>query len=146
MSEKESKQMKNVLSQVEDFLKKFIKKTPLKVPAEFLYTKFSQNRKIFSSQTDESSKIEALIEKYDIPMSFIEFGFSTYEFNCAKLLDRFEGLLVDGNIETIAAAKKVYPSRVRAQHAWLNLENLGFIAEYANSRKLGILSIEKMER
>ena len=81
-------------------------------------------------------------KKYNIPKTFIEFGFSLYEFNCAKLLDKFSGLLIDGDAKTVAKAKKIYPREIKVINCFLTLNNMEFIVDYAKSVNLGILSID----
>lgn len=49
------------------------------------------------TQNDEAIIIDSLIKHFRIPNTFIEFGFSGWEFNCANLVDSWRGLLIDGD-------------------------------------------------
>lgn len=93
------------------------------------------------SQNDEAVILHRLSRRYDLPKRFIEFGFSGWEFNCAPLIGEWEGLLVDGDAYNVKIAKLAYP-RIKAVRAWLTLENLDFIIDYARSKPLGILSVD----
>lgn len=118
-------------------IKNQIKKTPLIVP--FVLMKGLFKRPV--AQNDEAMILRRLLRRYDLPKRFIEFGFSGWEFNCAPLIESWEGLLVDGNAYNVKIANLVYP-RIKAVRAWLTLNNLDFIIDYAQSKPLGILSVD----
>ena len=119
--------------------KSFIKKTPLIII--FIYIK-----KLFMkplAQNDEVEIVNRLIRRFDIPHTFIEFGFSGWEFNCASLIREWKGLLVDGNSYNVKIANIICPKAITAKCSWLTLETLDSIFDYANSLDgLGILSID----
>ena len=94
------------------------------------------------AQNDEVQIIERLINRFKIPKSFVEFGFSGWEFNCASLVDEWEGLLVDGDPYNVKIAKLVYSKKITPVCRWLTLSSLDSIVDYAYSRSLGILSID----
>lgn len=119
-------------------IKDLLRKTPL--INLFIWTK---SRFVLpKAQNDEVQIINTLISRFNVPNSFIEFGFGGWEFNCAGLIDKWEGLLVDGDKYNAQIAKIICPKRITATHAWLTLDTLGFIIEYGKSRDLGILSID----
>lgn len=120
-------------------LKQFIKSTPLIIIFILLKRVFISNHK---SQSDEAQIIDRLIVRFKVPKSFVELGFSGWEFNCIKLTSEWEGLLVDGDSYNIKIAKLIFPKKITAKHMWLTLETLDFILDYSMSRQLGILSID----
>ncbi|MBT9099545.1 hypothetical protein KFZ76_17760 [Methylovulum psychrotolerans] len=118
--------------------KKYIKKTPLINIFIFIKKQFVKPL----AQNDETQIIKRLIQRFDVPRSFIEFGFSGWEFNCASLISNWEGLLVDGDPYNVKIADIICPKTITAKCSWLTLESLGFICDYAKSKELGILSID----
>ena len=62
-------------------MKKFFKKTVISNIYHYI-KKFIVKPK---SQSDESKIIKRLVDKFNIHNTFIEFGFSGWEFNCADL-------------------------------------------------------------
>ncbi|MEO5809386.1 MAG: hypothetical protein ABIR51_04900 [Sphingomicrobium sp.] len=118
--------------------KAFIKQTPLAKPLIFLKGKFTRPH----SQNDEAEVLAGLLKRYDVPKCFIEFGFSGWEFNCAPLAYEWDGLLVDGDAYNVTIATTILPQRVVAKQLWLTLETLQFVRDYAETRPIGILSID----
>lgn len=119
--------------------KNLIKKTPLINVFIFLKKQFAKP----IAQNDEVEIINRLIQRFDVHHSFIEFGFSGWEFNCADLISSWEGMLIDGDSYNIKIAKIICPKTIVAKHSWLTLENLEFICDYANSKGgVGILSVD----
>jgi hypothetical protein len=120
----------------------FIKNVLKRTPALYVWIWY---RKMFSparSQSDESDILDALIARYRIPKVFIEFGFGTWEFNCARLTRTFDGLLLDGDSANVVYAKRVLPHRIDCRHVWLTLETLGVVEQFAAGRAVGILSVD----
>lgn len=94
------------------------------------------------SQNDEAEILDELVKKYPIPATFVEFGFSAWEFNCAGLLKGFDGLLIDGDSRAVRYARIVLPRNVRCESQWLDLGHLDIIRDFARQRPLGILSVD----
>lgn len=120
-------------------LKSYLKSTPLITPYILLKGKLFKN---YKSQSDEAEILDRLINRFDVPKVFVEFGFSGFEFNCIKLINEWEGLLVDGTSYNVKIAKLLFPKKIQAKCMWITLESLEFIQNYAESRDLGILSID----
>lgn len=111
----------------------------------FIVTKIKEIFKKQSSQSNDSYIIEKLLKWHPtIPKSFIEFGFHAWEFNCVELAknDEWEGLLIDTNPHHVRVAKILYHKNIKVINHWLNLEKLLPIYEFADKRKIGILSID----
>ncbi len=119
-------------------IKDLLRKTPL--INLFIWTKSCFV--LPKAQNDEVQIINTLISRFNVPKSFIEFGFGGWEFNCADLIDKWEGLLVDGDEYNIQIAKIICSKKIITKQAWLTLDNLDFIIEYGKSRELGILSVD----
>jgi hypothetical protein len=119
-------------------LKQLIKTTPLIDIYIFLKKQFVDPH----AQNDETAIIERLLQRFDVPHSFIEFGFSGWEFNCASLIGKWEGLLIDGDPYNVKIANIICPPKITAKCSWLTLETMDFLGDYANSRGIGILSID----
>ena len=66
------------------------------------------------SQSNEEEILARLVEQVDAPRSFLEFGFSPSELNCASLLHTCRGLLVDGDPRNVEVAREVMPREVQA--------------------------------
>lgn len=123
-----------------NFMKNYIKKTPLVFPYIVIKNFIKKNGK---SQSNESEIIDRLIRKYNVPKLFVEFGFSGWEFNCIKLTEDWEGLLLDGNRYNIKIANSIFNSRITAKNLWITLDSLDFVFDYLNKKNgLGILSID----
>lgn len=91
-------------------------------------------------QSDEGTILRRLVDRLDAPRTFIEFGFHPNEFNCASLIDDFEGLLIDGDRTQVAVAAARLPARVRARHQFITLDTLEPIRTAFD--RLGVLSID----
>jgi hypothetical protein len=120
-------------------LKKYVKQTPLAIPLIILKKAFS---KIAGSQSNEAQIIDRLVSRFNVPKSFVEFGFSGWEFNCITIADEWEGLLIDGDAYNATIARTLFPKAITAMQMWLTLDSLDFVLNYSKSRKLGILSID----
>jgi hypothetical protein len=94
------------------------------------------------AQNDEEFIIHRLTHRYEIPQTFIEFGFSGWEFNCARLVNDWDGLLVDGDDYNIKIAKTILGKNITVKKAWLTLDDLDFFSEWLDSKALGILSVD----
>jgi hypothetical protein len=120
-------------------IKNYIKNTVLIIPyiiiKRFLYRKHI-------SQSNEAQIIDRLVARFDVPKSFVEFGFSGWEFNCIKIANVWEGLLIDGADYNVTIAKYIFPKKIIAKQLWLTLDTLDYILAYSKSKKLGILSID----
>jgi len=119
-------------------LKQVLKRTPAVYPWIWYRRRFAPAR----SQSDEAAILERLVSRYPVPKLFIEFGFGTWEFNCATLTSSFDGLLLDGDRENVQYARKAMPSRIQCEHAWLTLETLDIVERFAACKDLGILSVD----
>jgi hypothetical protein len=94
------------------------------------------------SQSDEAEILARLVEQLDAPRSFLEFGFSPSELNCASLLHTCRGLLVDGDPGTVESARRVMPRKVKAMQLFLDLYNLHALGDRFRPAELGVLSID----
>lgn len=124
-----------------NYIKDGIKKTPLVLP--YIWIKHLSKENV-GSQSNEAQIIDRLVAKYNVSKSFIEFGFSGWEFNCCNLArnSEWEGLLIDGGAYNITIAKQIFHKRITAKQLWLTLESLDFITSYAKSRQVGVLSVD----
>src|SRR5258708_27545116 len=102
-------------------VKACVKATPLAVPYIWCKNVFAKD---MDSQSNEARIIDRLIAEFDVPKSFIEFGFSGWEFNCIKLAGSgdWEGLLVDGDSYNVRVANQIFSRRVTARQLWVTLE------------------------
>lgn len=121
-----------------DRLKDAVKETPLAYPYIFLKSLVSKP----SAQNDEELILRRLLQRYDVPHTFVEFGFSGWEFNCAGLVRHWRGLLVDGNPYNIKIARTILPSKVTAMQLWITLESIEAIEDWVGVADLGILSVD----
>jgi hypothetical protein len=119
-------------------IKSLIKKTPAAIPFIYLKGLITQPH----SQNDEAIILDRLLNYYDIPKTFVEFGFGGWEFNCATLVRTWEGLLIDGDPYNVKIAKTVFPKRIKVLQEWITLETLSSVHDYARGRDLGILSVD----
>jgi hypothetical protein len=99
-------------------------------------------RHVARSQSNEAEILARLIEQLDAPRSFLEFGFSPSELNCASLLHTCRGLLVDGDRANVEAARAVMPCKVKAMQLFLDLDNLHVLVDRYRPGELGVLSID----
>lgn len=119
-------------------LKNYVKKTILSI----IYIKI---KRVFTKpkpQNDESIIINRLLNRYKVPKTFIEFGFSGWEFNCADLVNEWVGYLVDGDIYNIRIARSIFKKNITAESHWITLDNIHIFKKWLNDRELGILSID----
>lgn len=93
-----------------------------------------------AGQSDEGTILRRLLADRAAPKTFVEFGFHPTEFNCAELLSDHEGLLIDGNPDTVADARQLLPRNVRVEQSFLTIDNLAIVAEAFPA--LGVLSID----
>ncbi|MCV3209594.1 hypothetical protein OHD62_17270 [Mesorhizobium sp. YC-39] len=91
-------------------------------------------------QSDEGQILLRLAKETGAPKNFIEFGFHPIQFNCAALMNSFDGFLIDANREQVADARAVLPSNIRIEERFLDLDNLDFIRKAFP--KVGVLSID----
>lgn len=97
---------------------------------------------VATSQSDEAEILARLVEQLDAPRSFLEFGFSPSELNCAGLLHTCRGLLVDGDRLNVEAARKVMPRKVKSLQLYLDLDNIHLLSARYRPGELGVLSID----
>ena len=127
-------------------IKLFLKKTIISQ----IYTYI---KKIFhkpKSQSNESQIINKLINEFNISNTFIEFGFSGWEFNCAELaIDkgtkvlRWSGLLVDGDNYNKKIGNIIFHKNIVIKSFWLSLDTLNCFFEFKKEKKnIGILSLD----
>lgn len=120
-------------------IKNFVKSTPLIIPFIIIKNVLKKNK---LSQSNEAEIIDSLLARFEVPHSFVEFGFSGWEFNCIKIANEWEGLLIDSNDYNIAVAKRIFSKKIIVKKMWLTLETLDYVIDYIKTRKLGILSID----
>jgi len=121
-------------------LKENIKRTPI----SSFYILAKKNFAHTSSQSNEAEILAELVRRFNVPRSFVEFGFSGWEFNCIDLARSgdWEGLLLDGYAWNIRIARLLYPPAIQAREMWIDLDTIGVVDEFAAARNLGILSID----
>lgn len=121
-----------------DRLKDAVKETPLAYPYIFLKSLVAKPL----AQNDEEVILRRLLQRYEVPRTFVEFGFSGWEFNCAGLVRDWRGLLVDGNPYNIKIARTILPSAVTSMQLWITLETLKAIEDWVGGAELGVLSVD----
>lgn len=102
------------------------------------------------SQNDnqESRSLLAWAEKIGCDKSFVEFGFSVFEYNSVDLTKAgFKGLLLDSSVESCQQANLIFRRlelNAVATNAWITLNSLSHILEFcdANGGQLGVLNID----
>ena len=100
------------------------------------------------SSNKESDLLVYYTKKYSQNKNFIEFGFHPYQFNCIGLIkDYYNGLLVDGEIENIVQAKRLFYDsnyKVQCEKYFLSRDNLFPIENFARKHnfEIGVLSID----
>lgn len=119
-------------------LKSIVKKTPFARPFIFLKGKVTRPH----SQNDEARIISRLVDRFNVPHCFVEFGFGGWEFNCAELAYDWDGLLLDGDAYNVTIARTLFPRRVKAERVCITLETLETINRFATDREIGILSVD----
>jgi len=129
-----------------NIIKKFLKKTPV-VNIYHYIKKFIVKPK---SQSNESIIIDRIIDKFNISNTFIEFGFSAWEFNCANLAngtrdkggEKWSGLLIDADPYNIKIANIIFHKNIVSKHMWLTLDTLEIFTNFNKEKKIGILSLD----
>ncbi len=111
---------------------RFLRRTP----ARYLFHRLKMLRGT-AGQSDEAAILARVA--IDCPKTFVEFGFHPTEYNCSGLAG-FQGLLVDGDAETVHLARRLLPNRIEVQRKFLTLENLHEVAHHFDD--LGVLSID----
>ena len=127
-------------------MKKFLKKTVIANIYHYI-KKFVVKPK---SQSDESKIIKRIVDKFNIHNTFIEFGFSGWEFNCADLANetgnegriKWEGLLIDADSYNIKIANIIFHKNIVSKHMWLTLDTLEIFRNFKREKKIGILSLD----
>lgn len=94
------------------------------------------------SQNHEAEVLESLLSWACIPQTFVEFGFHAQEFNCARLIERFNGLLIDGDRRSVDTARSRFPRNIQIECQFIDLQNLEVIEGFCRGKELGILSID----
>jgi hypothetical protein len=69
----------------------------------------------------------------------MEIGFHPTEFNCIRL-DDFNGLLIDGDKDTVRLAASILPKRIQSLNLFVTLENIAMLR--SQNMALGVLSID----
>jgi hypothetical protein len=124
--------------------KKIIKKTFI-INIYHLIKKFYVKPK---SQSNESKIIKQIVDRFNVFNTFIEFGFSGYEFNCALLANevddlgkkKYSGLLIDADPYNKKIADIIFDHNIVSKHLFLTLDTLDFLTNLKH--KIGILSID----
>ncbi|MEH6718917.1 MAG: hypothetical protein V7704_08570 [Aurantimonas endophytica] len=120
-------------------VKSFVKRGPLALP--YIHLKYRLQG--LRTQNDEAVVLKRLLARYDVPETFVEFGFSAWEFNCAPLAADWKGLLLDGGDYNVRVARAVLPDRITAKRLWITRENLApVVRAFIDGEPLGILSID----
>ncbi|MES2754973.1 MAG: hypothetical protein V4659_09945 [Pseudomonadota bacterium] len=119
-------------------LKSALRQSPLATPLIRLKSVFERP----TTQNEEGAILTQLLARFAIPKRFVEFGFSGWEFNCATLVNDWEGLLLDGNSYNVKIARLILPKKIRAEERWLTLDTLDIVRDFAAESELGILSID----
>ena len=124
-------------------------KTPMKYSLKELFPSIAW-RLFAESQNDnkESQYLDWLCENISAKKTFIEFGFSAFEFNSISLAKKgYQGILLDGREDNCKAANKIFNSlgfNVRAIHHWIEIKSLGPIIDFSKSihNEIGVLSVD----
>lgn len=125
------------LSQLRARVRRSLRRTPL----HYIWHAYLAPARA-KGQSDEAEILRDLVRRFDVPKLFVEFGFHPREFNCAELSTSFDGLLIDGDQETVSLARRLLPRNITSVCQFLDLENLGVISDFCKGRALGILSID----
>jgi hypothetical protein len=99
-------------------------------------------RHVARSQSNEDEILARLVTQVGAPRSFLEFGFSPSELNCASLLHSCRGLLVDGDEANVEAARSVMPRKVKSMQLFLDLDNIHVLGDRYRPGELGVLSVD----
>jgi hypothetical protein len=121
-------------------IKSVLKSITLSPPFVKLYASYL-SRRLPQSQGDEADILMHLAQQFNVPHSFVEFGFHPCEYNCLNLSTiGFDGLLIDGDDSTVRLARCLLPKNVRVECKFLTIDNLDLIEEFRPD--LGVLSID----
>ncbi|MES0030003.1 hypothetical protein [Mesorhizobium sp. M0040] len=110
----------------------FLRASPLRYYFHLAKARFGA-----SPQSDESLILSRLVG--GCPRTFLEFGFHPTEYNCIGLKD-FDGLLVDGDPQTVRLARAILPKRIEARQSFIDLDNIKILGTHFP--KLGVLSVD----
>ncbi|MER9183610.1 hypothetical protein [Mesorhizobium sp. M0767] len=110
----------------------FLRASPLRY-----YFHLAKARVAASPQSDESLILSRLVGH--CPRTFLEFGFHPTEYNCIGLKD-FDGLLVDGDPQTVRLAQALLPKRIEARQSFIDLDNIKSLGRHFPN--LGVLSVD----
>jgi hypothetical protein len=121
-----------------EVIKAFVKATPLCFPYIYAKSLLVKPR----AQNDEETVLRRLLLRYKIPNTFVEFGFSGWEFNCAALAKDWEGLLIDADVYNVKIANSIWSDNITAKAMWITMDTLDEIVAWVGSKELGILSID----
>ncbi|AZO67389.1 MAG: hypothetical protein EOS20_21365 [Mesorhizobium sp.] len=88
-------------------------------------------------QSDESVILSRIAGQ--CPRTFLEFGFHPTEYNCIGLRD-FQGLLVDGDAQTVRLARSLLPKHIEARQSLITLDNIHSLG--VHFPQLGVLSVD----
>ncbi|AZO00570.1 hypothetical protein EJ066_27525 [Mesorhizobium sp. M9A.F.Ca.ET.002.03.1.2] len=88
-------------------------------------------------QSDESLILSQIVGQ--CPRTFLEFGFHPTEYNCIGLRD-FQGLLVDGDAQTVRLARSLLPKHIEARQSFITLDNISNLGTHFP--RLGVLSVD----
>jgi len=100
------------------------------------------------NNNEESNYLVSLCETIDAEKSFIEFGFSVFEFNSVGLARKgFQGIVLDAGEENCDLANKIFHKLklpVEAIQHWIDLSSLSPITNLAKSLddKIGVLNVD----
>ena len=112
----------------------------------WLYAKAKHFGHSGNSQSNEAQILSGLIKLHDgIPKTFVEFGFSGWEFNCDHLCKdkTWKGLLIDADPYNCWIANARFGKAINARQAWITRDNInGIVESWLGDRQLGILSID----
>jgi hypothetical protein len=77
-----------------------------------------------------------------VPRSFVEFGFSGWEFNCVEYRESWRGLLIDADPYNVKISKILNGANITTIQKWITKEGLEVVKEWVGDAPLGILSID----
>ena len=113
-------------------------------PIGNLYIFIKSNLLKSKSQSNEAEIIERLSANFRIPKTFIEFGFSGWEFNCLRLAEngQWKGFLADLGAWNVKIARQIYGKQFTAKCMWIDIKSLEVIKDHFAGVDLGVLSID----
>lgn len=119
---------------IDSKIKSFLRNTPVRYYLNLIKGRFGR-----TPQSDESDILNKLIEACAPPRTFVEFGFHPNEYNCIGL-NGFDGLLIDGDSQTVKLARTLLPECIEVKQCFITLENIDSIGSHFS--QIGILSID----